>query len=250
MSLMQRQQQILDLVRERHFVTVQFLCRTLYASSATIRRDLAELEEKSLLTRVRGGAVLLEGANRDKPLLMRATLNQEKKEKIAALALRFVSDAATIFLDSSSTATALAARLGPYRDLSVMASGITCINALNELPTVKIFDCGGIVRNHSSLVGSLTLSAIERFRADLFFFSCCGFSLASGTTEANEENADVKRAMCRNAQKRILLCDSTKFGQEFFCKGCSLEEITCIVTDHKPPEPFLQALGDKLIYPE
>lgn len=248
MLLLDRQQQILDILNERRSVTVDTLCKMLYASAATVRRDLSEMEAKNMLTRVRGGAVLLDGPNKDKPLLMRAQQNFEKKEAIAHLALAHVSDSATIFMDSSSTVTSFARLLGPLRNLSIMTNGLDTINVLNEVTSAKIFDTGGVLKDNFSVVGSLTIAALESFHADILFFSCCGLSLACGTTEASEDSAAVKKAMCENAKVRILLCDSTKFGQEFFCKVCSLDSIAYVVTEKKPSETFCKALGTRLVY--
>ena len=52
----ERQNEILELLKERRTVTVEFLCRRLFASGATVRRDLAEMAQKGLLERVRGPA--------------------------------------------------------------------------------------------------------------------------------------------------------------------------------------------------
>lgn len=247
----ERQQQIMELLQKRRSVTVEYLIKKLYASGATIRRDLQEMQRQGLLTRVRGGAVLIDGGNQDKPPILRAQQNTAQKERIARLAMRCIEDASTLFLDSSSTVTAFARRLESFagqRELSVMTNGLFTIHALNELSCVTIFDCGGVIKNHSSAVGPTALSALESFHADVTFFSCCGFSLDIGTTEASEENAAVKRVMCRNAKRRILLCDSSKFDKDFFCKVCAAPDITRIITDSPPPEPYRTALGERLMY--
>ena len=68
----ERQNEILELLKERRTVTVEFLCRRLFASGATVRRDLAEMAQKGLLERVRGGATLISGASQDAPRTRRA----------------------------------------------------------------------------------------------------------------------------------------------------------------------------------
>ena len=61
----------------------------------TVRRDLAEMAQKGLLERVRGGATLISGASQDAPLLVRT--QRIGKEKIAAgLALDFLEDNMTV----------------------------------------------------------------------------------------------------------------------------------------------------------
>ena len=57
-----RDRLILELMRERGFVSFQELDRTLDASPATLRRDLDRLEEGGKIVRVRGGARLIDGA--------------------------------------------------------------------------------------------------------------------------------------------------------------------------------------------
>lgn len=244
----ERHQQILDLLKEYRCATVEFLSSRLFTSPATIRRDLAAMAEKGLVTRVRGGAALTEGNNQDEPPLLRVNKEREKKERIAQLALPLLRDGNTVFLDSSSTVSTLAKRFSSLRGLSVMSNGIAAINLLNEKTTAKVFTCAGVVQNQSSIVGQLAVHTVEAFHADLFFFSCCGLSLRCGATEASEEAAAVKRAMFRNAHKRVLLCDSTKFGLEFFCKSCELSQVDVIVTDRKPDSAFLQGVSCTLLY--
>src|SRR5260370_2563954 len=56
-NLVARQEYILRRLQETGGVEVDELCNTLGASIATIRRDLEDLESRSLLRRTRGGAV-------------------------------------------------------------------------------------------------------------------------------------------------------------------------------------------------
>ena len=244
----ERQEQILELLRENRHASVDFLSRKLYASAATVRRDLAYMDEMKLLRRVRGGAELIDGANRDTPLLVRSNKNRELKEKIASLSLRFAAGKRTMFLDSSSTVTMLAERMLDFRNITAICSGVATLQLLNERASAELICCGGIVVNNSSFAGPSALRTIENYHADVCFFSCCGLSLSCGTTEALEENAAVKKAMCGNSDFRVLLCDSTKFGLNFFCRSCGLGDIDVIVTDRKPEEKFLKNAGCRIVY--
>ena len=53
----QRKQIILDQVNLNHSVTVARLVELLGVSTETVRRDLEDLENNNMLTRVHGGAV-------------------------------------------------------------------------------------------------------------------------------------------------------------------------------------------------
>ncbi|HEX3076567.1 MAG TPA: DeoR/GlpR family DNA-binding transcription regulator [Lachnospiraceae bacterium] len=250
----ERQNQILELLNENQSVTVNYLCRKLFASGATIRRDLSEMEGKGLLTRVRGGAALIKGNNQDAPLFIRSQKNIDKKRIIAKLALSYINDYDTIFMDSSSTITVLAGELTleDYQKLTIVTNGIATSNVLNDSAHVKLILCGGYVNNHSSTVGQLAIDAFSNYRADKLFFSCCGFSVNAGITEASEDNAMVKRQMLKNAKQHILLCDSTKLGLEYFCKSCDFSDLDVIITDELPSEEVMKRLPStvQLIYPK
>lgn len=248
MLMSQRRAQILELLQREKFVTVDGLCRRLYASPATIRRDLAEMEAQGSLLRMRGGAGLPEGSNSDMPLLLRTQKEREKKEKIASLAVRYMENASTIFIDSSSTAYCLARMCGDYTGRSVVTSGLSTLNYLNERTDAAVYCTGGRLLHQSSFIGPQGVETIRGFFADVLFFSCCGFSVENGPTEAEEQNAIVKRAMVAGAKRKILLCDSTKIGHDFFCRVCPTGEIDVVVTDKAPDGPTAEALKGKLMY--
>jgi len=250
MLMNERRQQILSILQQEKFVTVGKLCKSLYSSPATIRRDLAEMEEQGVLSRLRGGAELLEGSNNDMPLLLRIQKDKLKKEIIATLAVRYMEDASTIFMDSSSTVYYLARQLKDYSGRSVITSGLATMNYLNEQTTATVHCTGGRLFHQSSFVGYPAVEAVKFHCADVLFFSCCGFSVRNGSTEAEEENAAIKRVMSENSRRKILLCDSTKFAHDYFCRACSTEAIDLIITDKMPEESMAQALKGKLIYPD
>ena len=60
MLQLERQQDLMRLLQIHKSMTVKELCDALYASPATVRRDLAALERAGLLQRSFGGAVLCE----------------------------------------------------------------------------------------------------------------------------------------------------------------------------------------------
>ena len=61
MALNFRQNEILNIAREQGKVTVDGLAETFKVTVQTIRRDLSELCNSSVLTRVHGGAVIKSG---------------------------------------------------------------------------------------------------------------------------------------------------------------------------------------------
>lgn len=249
MLMNERRQQILAILQEKKFVTVERLCGLLYASPATIRRDLAEMASQGIISRLRGGAELSEGSNSEMPSQLRLKKEKEKKEIIAALAARYMADASTIIMDGSSSVYYLARQFNGYTGKSIITNGLAAINYLNEQTDSTICCIGGRLFHQSAFVGFHALEAVSSFCADVLFFSCCGFSVEKGCTEAEEENAVIKRAMIKSADKKILLCDSTKFGNNYFCRTCGTDSIDLIITDKIPDLETAETMKGKLIYP-
>ena len=71
MLQLQRQNDIMRLLRKNKELTIKEICTKLYCSPATVRRDLVELERQGLLKRSFGGAVLSEDFSNQLPLSIR-----------------------------------------------------------------------------------------------------------------------------------------------------------------------------------
>lgn len=248
MLALQRQNKILSLLKQYEYLTVKNLCSNIYASEATIRRDIRALAVKKVIKKVHGGITLCSGSNTDIPSLIRFDTNVEKKKHIAQIAARYIKNSATIFIDASSTCAYLASILDRFSDLTIVTNGIHSMNILNKHASTKLFACGGLVTDRSALTGTSAFEFFNQFRADILFMSCGGLSLSAGITEATLAQASVKKTMIKNARQRILLCDSDKMNGEFFCKICEFDEIDLLLTDARPPEDIMHILGNKIVY--
>ncbi len=245
----ERQKEILNLLRTKDSLTVQSLCAKLYASPATVRRDLAQMEREGLIIRVRGGAALRDTRSRDTPFLLRSSINLEKKEAIAQLVLPLIRGCSCVMMDSSTTTAAVARLLSGFHDLTVITNGLPAIAALNEYSDARVICTGGAVKNNSSLLGEAAAETVSRYCADAFLFSCRGVDAQQGVTDADEEVAALKRRMMSRAKLKILLCDSTKFSASFLCRVCSLSEIDVLVSNAPAPEALSSGFRGRLVYP-
>lgn len=59
---MTREDKLLNIIKEKNFVTVNKLCNLLFISQATIRRDLTKLEQQGLIRRTHGGQFMFKKA--------------------------------------------------------------------------------------------------------------------------------------------------------------------------------------------
>lgn len=231
----ERKQQIIDLMRKNNrVVTVDHLCKTLFASGATIRRDLKDLEESKLIHRTHGGAVLIEGGSTEDPLIFRESQNSIKKQVIADIALKYIQNGMIIFLDSSTTVFMLAKKLREFNNLKVITNGIKTAMLLSDYKNVQLMCTGGILsENSKSLVGLAAKDFISHYNADIAFMSCRGFSIEKGASEATETECYVKTQFIENSKKSILMCDTSKMDLDFLCKLAPLNEFYEVITEKK-----------------
>ena len=227
----ERLDKILAHLRETQTVTVNALAKRLYASEATIRRDLTELERQGFIKRIHGGAVLLDSTSRELPLYVRQQQNTTAKQAIAARAVRHIKDGQTIFLDASSTAMHLVKYLDNFKNLTIVTNGIKTAQELNKL-SHKTYCTGGLMLHHSeAYVGDYAVEFIRHFNADLFFFSSHGLSEDGKITDASPDETYVRKVMFEHSTKRVFLCDRSKLGKVYCYNLCKLAQVDDYISD-------------------
>ncbi len=210
MLQLQRQNDIMRLLKEKKELTVKELCATLYASPATVRRDLAELEKRGLLKRSFGGAVLTEDYSNQIPHFVRFSSNLPQKRQICAMAAKFIQSGDTIFVDSSSTTYFLAPHLAKIEDITVITNNPYLSIMLSEL-NVHNFCTGGEMLNDSgALVGGDAARFVSKIYAHKCFFSARGWD-EHVISDSSKAECDVRIAMLEHSSEHFLLCDTTKW---------------------------------------
>ena len=235
-----RRARILEHIRERGAATIADLARTHAISSMTAHRDLEQLARDGLVERVRGGARALQRPA-PHPTAWEARIAQEPEAKaaIAAHALARVRDGATVFLDASSTAHALALAImaAPPRELTLVTNS-PFIAANISADTVHLVVCPGELDQQTRAVtGRWTVDFIGRLNFDVAFMSAAGITLEKGLSTARSPIADVLRAAQAKAGRTVGLVDATKYGRAALVTIARAQELDEIVTDAALPEP-------------
>lgn len=245
MALTERQNEILKILKENKTAVVSRLAKDLYVSEATIRRDLAEMSSMGLIERSHGGALLPENAE-EISIFFRMEKNAREKERAATKALPYIPAFKSVFLDSSSTALALAERIDlNYK--TVVTNNLQTAIQLSKKPNVNLILLGGNVHfNTNSATGSWTARQLYDFSFDLMIASCAAV-IDSGVYESSLEQKEIKRVAFERCKKRVLLIDHTKFGANATYRLSALSEYDLVVTDCPPPEP-LEVGNAKLVY--
>lgn len=228
----ERHTAILEILKENGSAVVKTLAKTLYVSEATVRRDLKEMQKMGLIERSHGGAILPETAD-EVSIFVRMNKNAREKERLATVALRILPEFKTLFVDSSSTALALASRM----DLTfktVVTNNIQTAMNLAQKPNLNLILLGGSVQyNTNSATGSFTVRQLGEFSFDLMITSSAG--IANGEAlDRSIEQREIKRTAMQRSKKKILLIDHTKFDYSAPYKIADLSDYDFVVTDMPP----------------
>jgi len=235
LTIYERRQSLLDILRNQPGLRVPELARTLGVSEGTVRNDLNALEDEGRLKRVHGGAVLYDQDQfQNSSFMRRYNQNVAAKLAIAREAATLIQDGDSIFLDASSTAYYLARAIADRIKLRVFTNGFEVARELAWNTSNTVILVGGIVNNDSSSVtGLLSEQIIAEMLIGKSFFSCSGFSIERGMTEVHLGEAQIKRKAIESSQQVIALVDSSKFGKEDLTLFARPAQITNLFTDSK-----------------
>src|SRR5882762_1588720 len=109
----ERQQEILSLARAQGRVSVDDLALRFSVTPQTIRKDLNELCEMRLVSRVHGGAVIASGVE-NIAYEARRFIAQSEKRAIGMAAARLIPNSASLFINIGTTTEEVARALGQH----------------------------------------------------------------------------------------------------------------------------------------
>ena len=234
MALTERQNEILKTLKSSKKMSVHKLAEALYVSEATIRRDLVQMQTMGLIERSHGGAILPENVE-EVSMFFRMEKNASEKERVATKAILHIPPFKSLFIDSSSTALALAERI-ELNHKTVVTNNLQTAMQLSKKNNVNLILLGGNVHfNTNSTTGSWTARLLEDFSFDLMLSSCASV-LNGATYETSLDQKEIKKTAFERSQKRILLVDHTKFSAFGSYKLAPLSAYDLVVTDAPPPQ--------------
>lgn len=227
----ERQNNILEIIKERKYCTVNFLSKRLFVAPITVRRDLTEMESAGLITRCHGGATVPEHENREVPFEIRNKNNFLIKEELARRAAKLIDIGDIIFLDASSTVSHITEYLSIEQNITVITNSILIAEKLKE-KHIRCYLTGGMsVENSQALVGSIAERTLSELYANICFFSAQGIDEDGVISDQSEAESSLRRLMIKNSQKQFFVFDGSKYNKRFAFKICSTDDISDIITD-------------------
>lgn len=249
MLIVDRQQRVLAILRERKAAQIEEIARELDVSTSTIRRDLETLEQRGLVERIYGGAMYVGGLEAGPHSMALASRMEERvaaKQAIGAYAASLVQPNMTLFLDGGSTVV-YAARQITARPIQVVTVSLSIAALFKDDEQVELILVGGTVYPRSEVtVGPIATSILSDLHADLLLFSLAGI-YGESAFNMNMDMARVEQVMLQQATNAVMLMDSAKFGRKSLSRVCHLADVDQVVTDAAISATWRESLGSRLV---
>ena len=238
MAFKEREKSILEYLQEHKEASVAELCRALFVSEPTMRRDLSVLNAEGRIIRTYGGASYKSAPGENLPHAFREREHSDAKAVIGKKCLSLIRDGDTVMTDASSTALALLRVIDEKSSIVVVTNNAKAPLSLSETQ-VRTFVTGGeLAPNTYAYVGSHAEDYLRSFYADICFFSVRTLTAEGELTDnAIAENA-VRRVMLARSKKKVLLLDSKKIGEPCISTLCHLTDIDYVVSETDISELF------------
>jgi Transcriptional regulators of sugar metabolism len=252
----ERHRVILAAVQSRPVATVAELCDMTGSSEATIRRDIAALEEGGLLRRVRGGAEAInppeQGGLMGRPFSVNETINIAQKRAIARAAAEMCRDGEPIIINGGTTTYQMVHYLTGKR-MSVFTNSFAIAEFLiHNSRNAVVIPGGTIYREQNVILSPFGGVVASHFYAKRMFIGCQGLGI-HGLMEADPMIVQSELALIGQADELVVLADSSKFSGRSSLILCGLDRIAAVITDsgiRDEDRQMLETAGVRLVVAE
>ncbi len=241
MNLVMRQQQILELVKARGYISIEEIAQLFLVTPQTVRRDINQMADAGLLRRYHGGAAV-DSSVANTEYSMRISHNSEAKQKIAAAIAQDIPDHASIFINIGTTTEAIAQALLNHHGLKVITNNLNVAKILSVKNDFEVLIASGKVRPDGGVIGQATSDFFKQFKVDYALIGISGIDKEGTLLDFDFQEVAVSQEIIAGARNIYLAADSTKFGRHAMMRLGHLSEINRLYTDQKPREEYLQQI--------
>lgn len=230
-----RQQEIINLVRERGYVSIDMLAERFGVSQQTVRRDIIFLSEQDLVQRHHGGAGLPPGTDR-LAYSNRKIRNAHEKAAIGRAIAEQIPNGASLFIDIGTTMESVAEALLGHQGLRIITNHIGVVSMLCEHTDFEIILTGGLVRNRDrAITGEATTEFLRKFRVGFGVFGIGSLTEDGQLLDYHYRDAQASRAALEISRVKFVGIDHSKFKTDAMMPFAHVSEIDGIFTDRQPP---------------
>ncbi|KFB10163.1 DeoR/GlpR family DNA-binding transcription regulator [Nitratireductor basaltis] len=244
MVLLPRHEEILQLAREHGRVAVDDLAQRFDVSPQTIRKDLNDLCEQRLLSRIHGGAVLPSGIE-NMEYEARRDMSAGEKRAIGQAAAQLVPNSASLFINIGTTTEAVSDALLDHEGLLVITNNINVANRMRVYPQIEVIIASGVVRgSDGGIVGEAAVDFFRQFKVDYAVIGVSAVDEDGSLFDFDFREVKVAQAIIANARHVILVTDSSKFDRTAPVRIGHVSQVDTFITDSCPSHAFRRICAD------
>lgn len=258
MLQIERQNQILQWLHQKGFLSTYEAAHHFSVSQMTIWRDVKELQAQGLVKQVHGGVALPDWELGDRvEVPITSSTHQHYFEfppgiqdprRIALgkyVAKEIIQTGDDLILEGGSTVACCIPFL-EVEQIAVITNGLNTLLLAQMYDTVEtVLCCGGVLNQPNAIfIGPQAENFFHSYRVDRALISASGLTLKDGLVDPSPIYDSMKRVMCRSARQRIVMIDSTKIGISALSKVMGITEIDMIVTNHDADPGTIGGLVD------
>lgn len=239
----ERHERILAELARRGSVSAQDLATIIQASLATVRRDIAELDERGAVKRIHGGASLPK-RREELPFDAKVMAYLPEKRRIGAHVGSLLEPGSTVGFGGGTTVMQILPAIRRMQ-LQLVTTAVNVAIDLRYAREVSVTLTGGTLRRRTAeMVGHVAERTLRDINLDVAVIGVDGLDLEGGLTTYDFSEAYVNRVMLEQACETWIVADHSKFGQVLPALIWPLARVTRIVTDDGATDAMIAPFRD------
>lgn len=237
----ERHEMILSELARCGSISVKQLTTLLGSSEATIRRDLNELDGKSLVERTHGG-VTLRDTSSELPFSSKVTAYLAEKRRIGVMTASLIRDGQVIGCSGGSTVIQVMKGLR-NRPVRIVTNAVNVAMEFAQSPETEVLVTGGFFRGRTyEMVGRVAERTLSDVNLDIALIGIDGLTIERGLTTYNQAEAYVIHELVDRAKEVWAVADNSKLGVVKPATMAPIGKLTRLITDQKASRKLVSAL--------
>lgn len=226
-----RQAEIVTLARAQGRVGVDELAARFEVTPQTIRKDLNDLCDQRLLSRVHGGAILVSGVE-NLGYQARRLIAAEEKRAVGLAAAALIPNETSLFINIGTTTEEVARALSGHEQLMVITNNLNVAIMLYPHPSIDVIVAGGPVRkSDGAVIGAAAVDLIRQFKVDTAIIGVSAIDEDGSLLDFDYREVRVSQAIIENARRVILVADASKLERSAPVRIAHVSQVQVLVID-------------------
>ena len=241
------------ILQERGLIRIKELAEVLDVSEMTVRRDIQQMEQDGGVKNLNGMLISPSDASfstlsKKYDLHIQTMAHFKEKDALGMAAASRINAGDSVVFDVGSTTERIAEHAPRDVKFEAICLSLNTFRHLADNPLAAKAVMGGYYQQDTEMFTSDEgLRFIRNARPNKAFLSAAGVHETLGISCVNPYEVAVKRAVIQSARHRILVADSSKFGEIRSSYICDLDEIDEIITDDQLPDKWVNLIESRNI---